>query len=98
MVGPVQDSSWETEIAALLSELSSVQSDLLNLLGEKRQMIAAGDLAGLATLQPREQEMINRLQVCQEQRAQLLSRASEDGLPADNVRTLAAALPDASRR
>lgn len=88
---------WENDIAALLDELSSVQSELLNVLNEKRQLLVAGDLEGLTALRPRQQEMIDRLTQCQERRGTLLARAAQEGIPASNVRTLAESLPQSER-
>ena len=88
---------WENDIAALLDELSSVQSELLNLLNEKRQLLVAGDVEGLSALGPRQQEMIDRLTQCQEHRGALLARAAQEGMPASNVRTLAESLPQSER-
>jgi hypothetical protein len=89
--------TWESEIAALLTELADVQTSLLSVLGEKRQLIAAGDHAALSAMAGREQELANRLQSCHEQRQQLLSRAGADGLPADSIRSLSDRLPEQSR-
>ena len=97
MQSQVQDADWENEIAVLLDELSGVQTELLRLLSEKRQLLATADMEGLAALRPAEQEMIDRLTACQERRGSLLARAAEEGMPATNVRTLAASLPQAGR-
>jgi len=88
---------WETEIAALLSELADVQSALLVLLSEKRQMLATSDHEGLAAMTSREQQLLERLQACQKQRLQLLTRASEQGIQADSIGTLSQHLPSQSR-
>lgn len=85
-------SSYETEIAALLDDLSDVQSDLLALLGEKRDLLASGDIAGLEAAQPRADALVGRLSACQAQRQSLLSKANADGLPDDSVRSLASAV------
>lgn len=85
---------YETDIAALLAELSEVQEDLILLLGEKRELLAAGDVDGLNAAQQRADTLVSRLTACQTQRQALLARAEEDGLPDANVRTLAAAVAE----
>ena len=89
--------NWETDIAALLAELADVQSALLNLLTEKRQLLAAGDTQALAGISAREQTLIERLQACQQHREQLLERAQAEGLPADSISSLSNRLPAESR-
>lgn len=83
---------WEDEIAALLQELTDVQSELLAMLGHKRQLLLAGNWDELESLQPVEQALAERLQNCHAIRQALLGRASEEGLPANNVRQLSAAI------
>jgi flagellar FlgN protein len=89
--------SWETDIALLLGSLSDVQRDLLSVLAEKRRVLATGDISGINAISMREAELIPRLQACQDRRQELLSRAADDGLPADSIRSLTAALPQAKR-
>jgi hypothetical protein len=47
--------NWETDIAGLLAELADVQTALLELLAEKRTLLASADQASLAALASREQ-------------------------------------------
>ena len=89
--------TWESDIARLLSDLAGVQRDLLNVLGEKRQMIAAGDGPGLSAVAARENQLVVRLQACQTQRQQLLQQAAGAGLPSDSIQSLSRALPAKSR-
>ncbi len=89
--------NWETDIAALLAELSDVQGSLLTVLTEKRQLLAAGDTQALAGISAREQTLIERLQACQQHREQLLERAQAEGLPADSISSLSNRLPAESR-
>jgi hypothetical protein len=89
--------NWEGDIAALLAELSEVQTALLGTLGEKRQLLAAGDHGALSAIAGREQELADRLQACHEQRQQLLSRADAAGLPSDSIRSLTKKLPSESQ-
>jgi flagellar biosynthesis/type III secretory pathway chaperone len=89
--------SWEGEIASLLGSLAGVQRDLLDVLADKRRVLATGDLDKINAVAAREAELIPRLQACQERRQELLSRAASDGLPADSIRSLTAALPASSR-
>jgi len=88
---------WESEIGGLLGELSEVQTALLGTLNDKRQLLATGNVEALSALAPRELELANRLQACHERRQQLLSRACDDGLPADSIQSLSEHLPTDSR-
>ncbi|MCI0332231.1 MAG: flagellar protein FlgN [Planctomycetes bacterium] len=88
---------WETEIGGLLTELADVQSALLETLHEKRRILATSDHQALTAMAAREQQLLERLQACQEQRQQLLSRAEAEGLPADSMRSLSNQLPAESR-
>jgi flagellar biosynthesis/type III secretory pathway chaperone len=95
---PPQAAAWDIELGSLLAELSAVQSDLLQMLTEKRQILLARDLPALSSMQVREAELITRLQACQDRRLALLARASDEGLPSKNLISLTAALPDDQRR
>jgi len=88
---------WETDIGALLAELADVQSALLTVLAEKRQILAAGDHERLGALTAREQQLVDRLQACHDQRQKLLARANAEGLPSDSIGSLSDALPAESR-
>jgi len=79
----------EAQIGALLDELSSVQTELLGVLDEKRQALATADVARLAELVPREARLATRLTECQEHRAALLAAARKEGLPGENIAKLA---------
>jgi len=85
--------NWESDIAALLTELSSVQGELLGLLTEKRSILASGDHNALLAMAAREQALVERLNSCHERRQQLLNRAAASGLPSDSVRSLSQQLP-----
>ena len=84
----------ETDIAGLLTELADVQTSLLNVLGQKRQLIASGDHVALSGMAGREQTLIDRLQACLDRRGELLSQAEADGLPADSIQSLSETLSD----
>lgn len=88
---------WESAIGGLLAELSSTQSELLELLAEKRTLLAGGDTAALEELQPREEQLIHRLQACHSKRQDMLSQAEQEGLPSDSISALAANLPASHR-
>ena len=90
--------SWESELAALLAALSSSQDELLQLLAEKRELLVRNDVPGLAAIQPREQQLIERLQSCHDRRLSLLAQAAQEGLPGDSIRALSAALPGGASR
>ncbi len=85
--------TWEADIAGLLNELADVQTSLLDVLGQKRQLIATGDHLALGAMASREQVLIDRLQACLEHRGKLLSQAESDGLPADSIQALSESLP-----
>ena len=79
----------EAEIGALLDELSSVQTELLEALARKRNALATANLASLAELQPQEEQLAERLVGCQQRRSDLLAAAKQQGLPHENVAKLA---------
>jgi len=87
----------ENDIAALLGGLADVQSAVLELLTEKRQLLATRDHDALVAMSQREQQLVERLQACHDRRQQLLARAKAEGLPADSIRSLSAALPPDER-
>jgi hypothetical protein len=74
---------FESQIGALLAELSDVQAELLTVLQQKCERLAALDLPGLAALQPREGELMHRLDACQRRRRVLLAQAAAEGKPGD---------------
>ena len=79
----------ETEIGALLDELSSVQSELLGMLNDKREALIRADVSRLTELQPREERLASRLAECQERRSALLAAAKEQGRPHDSIAKVA---------
>jgi hypothetical protein len=89
--------TWESDIAALLAELAAVQTALLGVLTEKRQLLASGDIESLSLMASREQELVDRLQACHNRRQELLDLAKQQGLPADSIRSLSTTLPLESR-
>jgi flagellar biosynthesis/type III secretory pathway chaperone len=91
------DQTWDDELSALLNNLSGAQSELLEVLARKRELLVASDLNGLEALEPREQHLSERLQACHQQRSQLLKRAASEGLPSDSLRSLAGSVPASSR-
>lgn len=89
--------TYETEIGELLTELADVQGALLDVLNEKRMLLASGNVESLSAMAGREQELAARLQACHERRQQLLTRADAEGLPADSIQSLSDRLPHTSR-
>src|SRR4029078_8511893 len=89
--------NWETDIASLLTDLSGVQGEILDLLTQKRQILASGDRDALAATNERESQLSARLTSCHQRRQQLLDRAAAEGLPSDSIRTLSTSLPEAGR-
>jgi flagellar biosynthesis/type III secretory pathway chaperone len=79
----------ETEIGALLDELSSVQGELLGVLGEKREALVKADIVRLTELQPREERLAWRLAECQERRSALLEAAKRQGRPSESIAKVA---------
>ncbi len=81
---------WEHELADLLGELMTVQTELLDVLTAKREAVGRNDLQAVDDLRPRAEQLLNRLQACHDRRAQLLQFAAEQGLPSGNLSKLAA--------
>jgi hypothetical protein len=92
------EDTFDSQLGALLTELSEIQHELLSVLGEKRTLLMKVNPAGLAELQPREEALIERLKAAQQLRAELLQQAGEQGLPNRTVSELAAALPAQQRQ
>jgi len=90
--------SWESELAQLLNDLLGVQDQLFATLAKKRDCLIASDVAGLASLAPEEERLIAELQNCVNRREGLLKRASQEGLPSRDIKTLATALPSDRRK
>jgi hypothetical protein len=90
--------SLESDVAGLLSELSAVQTDLLGVLTRKRTLLVAGDSAALGAIATEEQDLVVRLQACQERRQRLLTQAAGQGLPSDSIKSLSKSLPAGSRK
>ncbi len=90
--------AWDSELASLLAELSDIQTDLLEVLTDKRSRLLSADLEALRAMQSREAELVGRLQACHERRLALLARAADEGLPSANLTSLAAALPSEQRQ
>jgi flagellar biosynthesis/type III secretory pathway chaperone len=80
---------FEAEITGLLDQLTSVQTELLDVLAQKRTALATANMAALTELQPREESLSSRLQECQNRRTSLLAEAKKEGRPSDNVARLA---------
>jgi len=90
--------AWDSQIGGLLTELSAVQGDLLALLEQKRDHIAARDSTALEQLQPQEAQLSERLMNCHRRRQQLLQTAGSQGLPSDSLQSLTASLPTSQRQ
>ncbi len=89
---------WETELAELLSNLSSAQDEMLELFGKKRDLLVASDTEGLERIGLQEKQLIDKLQACQDHRTLLLERATEEGLPSGSISELTTALPEPGRK
>ncbi len=91
------ETSWESELAELLTDLLAVQDKLLGILSRKRELLIAGDTEGLGALGPEEEELIGSLQECLRRREELLGRAGQEGLPSASIQALSKALPRSQR-
>jgi hypothetical protein len=90
-------SNLESEIVAFLTELSSAQTDMLELLVEKREFLVKYDGEGLASIVPREERLLARLQTCLDRRAELLALADRRGISHTSIRELADSLAGSKR-
>lgn len=86
---PALHSTWESQLAALLDELFSVQSELLQVLKAKQQALARADVVRMVDLHPREAQLADRLAQCHRRREELLSAARQEGFAAENLEALA---------
>lgn len=93
MKPPTEPDDWDAPLSALLEDLTATQTELLDVLRRKRERIVASDHDGLKQIQPDEERLAERLADCQQRRQGLLDAAREQGLPSDNLRSLAGALP-----
>jgi hypothetical protein len=87
------EADWEQAIGQLLTELSSAQDELLDVLKDKRQLLVNGEVAGLAAINEREGQVLARLQHCHDERARLLRRAADEGGPVESLRQRVDRLP-----
>src|SRR4051812_3036841 len=78
----------ESEIGTLLDDLSSIQSELLGVLTEKRDALITADIVQLTALQPREEQLASRLSECQERRTSLLAEAKRQQRPGETLAKL----------
>lgn len=90
--------TWDSEFASLLDDLSSLQSELLDVLNQKRNRLSKPNITDADELQPKEIELVNRLQGCQTRRQQLLDQAVSDGHQAKNLRTVVRSFPAERRK
>jgi len=91
------ETAWELELAKFLTDLMAVQEETLKVLNRKREMIVAADLAGLSSITSEEENLVNRLQACQQRREELLRQAEQAGLPNANLQVLSQSLPQSQR-
>lgn len=88
---------FERELAGLLGELSGVQDELLEVLQDKRALMADRDIEGMKSLEPREHQLCDRLEACHRRRLDLLELAAGQGMPSASIGRLAEALPGKPR-
>jgi hypothetical protein len=84
------NTTWDTDLAAYLQDLSAVQDKTLEVLVRKRQMLVDADTEGLAALGEEEARLVQDLQGCLDRREELLQRARREGLRAESLRSLSA--------
>lgn len=80
---------WAGEIGSLLDALSSVQAELLATIQAKRQAMIDGDLEEIERLGAAEIAVGEHLEEVAQRRERLLKLAGKQGLPANDLRTLA---------
>jgi hypothetical protein len=90
-------SSLESDVAQLLTDLLAGQDQLLVLLGRRRELLAAVDPQGLAAVAAEEERLLATLHECLGRRERLLAQAADDGLPSASLQALAETLPAAQR-
>jgi flagellar biosynthesis/type III secretory pathway chaperone len=93
----MMQANLESEVADLLNDLLSGQQQLLAILTRKRELLAAVDTEGMAALAPEEEQLQASLQQCLRRREALLARAHEEGLPAQSLQALTAAISTPQR-
>ncbi|MGD9126401.1 MAG: hypothetical protein PVH19_03395 [Planctomycetia bacterium] len=93
----IMKTNWESELATFMNDLLEVQSETLDMLAQRRQMLASADLDGLVGLGDHEQELVDRLQNCLARREELLDQAQQEGLASKNIKALTKSLPSDRR-
>lgn len=97
MLAETQQVDWEADLTALLDELSNVQTELLDVLAAKRESMACNDMQQMVELHPRAEALCDRLRSCHLRRETLLEAAKEQGLPAENLGSIASTLATEQR-
>ena len=97
MLAETQQVDWEADLTALLDELSNVQTELLDVLAAKRESMASNDMQQMLELHPRAEALCDRLRSCHLRREQLIDGAKQQGLPAENLQSIASTLAKAPR-
>ena len=90
-------SSLESDLAGLLSDLLAGQNELLAILSRKREMLVAVNTEAMPSVAVEEQRLLGTLQDCLRRREQLLARAGTEGLPSTSIQALTESLPPAQR-
>ena len=76
-----------------MTDLLATQDETLSVLARKRELLLAGDTAGLASLDDEETQLVERLKDSLADRERLLELGAEQGLPHKNLQTLSESLP-----
>ena len=85
--------TWETEVAQLLTELMAAQDELFAVLAKKRAMLMESNHAGLSAMLPQEEQLLEKMKSCATRREELLARARKEGMPSQNISALSNSLP-----
>lgn len=94
--GPDAEPAYR-EIARLLDELTNLQSDLLDHLAAKHDLLARRQFDALAGLVPQESALLERLRALQDRRAVFLADARSAGAANPTLRSLVRELPSPAR-
>jgi hypothetical protein len=89
--------TWETEVAGLLTELVAAQDELFDILAKKRSMLQTTDHVGLTAMLPQEEQLLEKMKACAAKREELLVRARKEGMPSQNISSLSNALQSSQK-
>ena len=88
---------WESELATLLNDLTSVQEELLAFLADKRQSLVAMDVVRLDESKAVGRAIDHPTAILPAAAARIAGRAARESRPSASLRSLARSLPAAER-